>query len=196
MIYFLSWEECFSFRLSRQHAYVTNCTSRCREYSSTQICDVSGPRFSPEGEEVLQSGLRTGAQFPPGHDQNMGIPSPPLQPGLGQEYPLPLPPPDVDRDTLFPASQGQQRDPSPPPSTGHVTDRIQRGRYTSCVFMQENFLVKVHFEESHFTHLPATKLTTQTTRFSIMAPSFFPVAWIMKLDSCSRILKLSNYCFG
>ena len=105
---------------------------------------VSGP-FLGEGGSIPVLVLAR-YPFPPGQDQDRGTPSSPASPlpartrtGVphpiwpGQDYPIP---------SLSPFSLS----PPPPPLTGHTTDRIWRGRYASCVFKQEDFLVRVRIE--------------------------------------------------
>ena len=58
----------------------------------------------------------------------------PHWPGKGQDIPCPTPAPS-------PKSGPGQGTPPPPPPAGNATDRIQRGRYVSSVFTQEDVLV-------------------------------------------------------
>ena len=78
---------------------------------------VPGP-FWGKGEPLFWSWLGGGGE-------EGGVP----QSGLGTGVP-PSPSQDQDRSTS-----------SPLPLAGHTMDRIQRGRYESCVFAQEDFLV-------------------------------------------------------
>ena len=72
---------------------------------------------------VLQSGLRTKTPLLP----------PPPRPGPVQGYPIPIPPARTRTGVS-----------SPHPRAGHAIDRIQSGRYASCVLTPEDFLVTVY----------------------------------------------------
>ena len=113
---------------------------------------VSGPRSFPGGGEGVSGGP---------------VPSPPhpLQPGPGGGIStLPIPAPPARTRTGCPPTNppGQDQDRVPPPhptlllpthpQSGNVTDRIQLGRYASCVFTGLSFFQILCMSEDVFLY--------------------------------------------
>ena len=108
-----------------------------------------------EGCVGLVSGLRTFPRWGGGDDDKIWVLGPQARTGLG--YPIPLartwsgyPTLPLHRTDLgYPPPPGQDSigvshsTPTLPSRTRHATDRMRRGRYASCVFTQEDFIVCV-----------------------------------------------------